>query len=69
MAGVDVSFFPDGIHAVAAVVVLSYPDMEVLYEATGNRQKAIGNIHNHFHNLNNTNAIIMNDSGSYRLLL
>jgi len=32
VGGVDVSFFPDGIHAVAAVVVLSFPDLEVLYE-------------------------------------
>lgn len=32
VAGVDVSFFPDGTHAVAAVVVVSYPEMEVLYE-------------------------------------
>lgn len=32
VAGVDVSFFPDGIHAVAAVVVLSFPNLEVLYE-------------------------------------
>jgi deoxyinosine 3'endonuclease (endonuclease V) len=32
VAGVDVSFFPDGTHAVAAVVVVSYPDMEVVYE-------------------------------------
>jgi deoxyinosine 3'endonuclease (endonuclease V) len=32
VAGVDVSFFPDKMHAVAAVVVLSYPDMEVVYE-------------------------------------
>jgi deoxyinosine 3'endonuclease (endonuclease V) len=32
VAGVDVSFFPDKIHAVAAVVVLSYPDMKVVYE-------------------------------------
>jgi deoxyinosine 3'endonuclease (endonuclease V) len=32
VAGVDVSFFPDKLHAVAAVVVLSYPDMEVVYE-------------------------------------
>mmetsp|Transcript_6718 Transcript_6718/g.16669 ORF Transcript_6718/g.16669 Transcript_6718/m.16669 type:complete len:415 (+) Transcript_6718:50-1294(+) len=32
VAGVDVSFFPDRVHAVAAVVVLSYPDLELLYE-------------------------------------
>jgi len=32
VAGVDVSFFPDGVHAVAAVVVCSYPQMEVVYE-------------------------------------
>merc|ERR1719456_922345 len=32
VAGVDVSFFPDGTHAVAAVVVISYPQMEVVYE-------------------------------------
>lgn len=32
VAGVDVSFFPYGTHAVAAVVIVSYPDMEVLYE-------------------------------------
>merc|ERR1719313_1720645 len=32
VAGLDISFFPDGTHAVAAVVVVSYPDLEVLYE-------------------------------------
>lgn len=32
VAGVDLSFFPDARHAVAAVVVLSFPDMEVLFE-------------------------------------
>lgn len=32
VAGVDVSFFPDGIHAVAAIVVLSYPALEVMHE-------------------------------------
>jgi deoxyinosine 3'endonuclease (endonuclease V) len=32
VAGVDVSFFPDGLHAVAAVVVTSFPDLEVVYE-------------------------------------
>jgi deoxyinosine 3'endonuclease (endonuclease V) len=32
VGGVDISFFPDGAHAVAAVVVISYPAMEVVYE-------------------------------------
>lgn len=32
VAGVDLSFFPDARHAVAAVVVLSFPKFEVLYE-------------------------------------
>lgn len=32
VGGVDISFFPDGLHAVAAVVVLSSSNFEVLYE-------------------------------------
>lgn len=32
IAGVDVSFFPDGEHAVVAVAVLSYPALDVIYE-------------------------------------
>lgn len=32
VAGVDVSFFPDGVHAVAGVVVLSFPNLSVVYE-------------------------------------
>jgi len=32
VAGVDLSFFPDSRYAVAAVVVVSYPEMEVLFE-------------------------------------
>mmetsp|Transcript_40412 Transcript_40412/g.91225 ORF Transcript_40412/g.91225 Transcript_40412/m.91225 type:complete len:368 (-) Transcript_40412:7-1110(-) len=32
MAGVDISFFPDTGHAVAAVVVLSFPELHVVYE-------------------------------------
>lgn len=32
VGGVDISFFPDGLHAVAAVVVLSCTSFEILYE-------------------------------------
>merc|ERR1719456_911020 len=32
VAGVDISSFPDGQHAVAAVVVLAFPSLEVIYE-------------------------------------
>lgn len=35
IAGVDLSFFPDARHAVAAVVVLSFPDLEVIGEQCG----------------------------------
>jgi len=32
VAGVDVSFFPDGEHAVVAVAVLSFPELELIHE-------------------------------------
>jgi len=32
VAGVDASFFPDGVHAVVAVAVLSFPKLELVYQ-------------------------------------
>jgi deoxyinosine 3'endonuclease (endonuclease V) len=41
VASVDVSFFPDRLHAVAAVVVLTYPDMKVVYECLATFRLAV----------------------------
>eukprot|EP00927_Polykrikos_kofoidii_P069564 TRINITY_DN6508_c0_g1_i1.p1 TRINITY_DN6508_c0_g1~~TRINITY_DN6508_c0_g1_i1.p1 ORF type:complete len:665 (-),score=121.07 TRINITY_DN6508_c0_g1_i1:608-2542(-) len=41
VAGVDISPFPEANHAVATVVVLSFPDMEVLYERSVTVQTSV----------------------------